>query len=75
MRIERPRLAWVWVQVSPDPRPALAVALLQIDVLRIDGYVSDHVDDGTRPGAGEGGRGWHWNQEEMLSFRSAEFLT
>lgn len=41
---------WAWVRVSPDSCPAFAVALLQINVLRLDGYVSDHVDDGTRPG-------------------------
>lgn len=41
---------WAQVQVSPDSRPAFAVALLQIDVLRFDGYLSDHVDDGMRPG-------------------------
>lgn len=50
MLIKCQLLMWAQVQFSPDSRPAFAVALLQIDVLRFDGYLSDHVDDGMRPG-------------------------
>lgn len=54
IKIQWHLLMWVGVQFSPDSRPALAVALLQVDVLRIDGYVSDHVDDGMGPGGAQG---------------------
>lgn len=36
-------------QFLPDSFSPLAVVLLQINVLRVDGYFSDHMDDWTRP--------------------------
>lgn len=54
MQLQWQLLLWAWVRASPHSCPAFAVALLQIDVLRINGNVSDHVDDGTRPGGGGG---------------------
>lgn len=47
------QLLWAWVRASPHSCPAFTVTLLQIDVLRINGYVSDHMDDGTRPGGAQ----------------------